>query len=170
LSTHRIEPVVLIDAMSLRPVPDDPSPTVIRDVPWIVATVMILIAAWTLPLALVSDAETRGLVELVVSAVLSVVLLAIVWIPHITITNHEVSVRRLTREFVAPLEDLVGIDSTTSILFRQRVPRLVLLDGTGIPLPVRGFTWSGTPRVYRDAIAEIRTRAAVLGNEIAIVV
>jgi hypothetical protein len=140
---------------------------VIRDWPLIVTATSVVIGLWVIVTAVGGSAGGTP-VDTVLSAGLSFAIVAAAAIPHVRIDDESVHVRKLLRVWTVPLTELIGIDSATAVVFPQRVPRLVIIDGSGVVFPLRAFAWSNTPAAYQRAVGEIRARAAALGNELAI--
>jgi hypothetical protein len=139
----------------------------IRDWPWIVTNALIVFVAWTFTAAVAETPLFERPGTLVLPLTLSVVVMAFAWIPHVTVTSTTVHIRTLSRTTEVELTDLIGIDSVTNPLLRQRIPRLVMLDGSSTMLPGRGISWSGMTTANQRAEAAIRARAAAAGNDLA---
>lgn len=139
----------------------------IRDWPWILTNALIVLVAWAFTAAVAETPLLERPGPLLLPATLSVIVMALAWIPHVTVTSTTVYIRTLSRATEVELTDLIGIDYVTNPILRQRIPRLVLLDGSSTMLPGRGISWSGMTTANQRAETAIRARAAAIGNELA---
>jgi hypothetical protein len=143
------------------------TPLVIRDWPLVVVTSVGIVALWVAVFATAgSTGGTWG--DNLIAIVLSAAIVAVAAVPHVRVDDREIRIRKLIRTWTVPLTDLIGIDTARTAFSAQRVPRLVQMDGTGVVFPARGFSLSGVPGPYQRAIAQIQSRAAALGNDVAI--